>query len=95
MTSSWDGLSEPSALSCFTCGKNGIQKSHGTCLTSPINLWQLDIHLSPYIDYALVTHMDQDHISGLMELLEKQEEPGVIQIGTLILPDTDLKDDCL
>ena len=46
-----------------------------------------------YIDYALVTHMDQDHISGLMELLEKQEEPGVIQIGTLILPDTDLKDD--
>lgn len=46
-----------------------------------------------YIDYALVTHMDQDHISGLMELLEKQEEPGVIQIGTLILPNTDLKDD--
>lgn len=46
-----------------------------------------------YIDYALVTHMDQDHISGLMELLEKQEEPGVIQIGTLILPSTDLKDD--
>ena len=56
MTSGWDDLSEPSALSCFTCERNRIQKSHGTCLTIQINLWQLDIHLSPYIDYALELH---------------------------------------
>ena len=45
------------------------------------------------IDYAIVTHMDQDHISGLIELLEKSNEPGAIIIETLVLPDTTLKDE--
>ena len=37
--------------------------------------------------------MDQDHISGLIELLEKSNEPGAIIIETLVLPDTTLKDE--
>lgn len=35
------------------------------------------------LDYAVVSHGDSDHISGLKTLLE---EPGEITIGTLILP---------
>lgn len=41
------------------------------------------------IDYAMVTHADTDHISGLKEMLE--EESG-IQIQTLILPKIEEKD---
>lgn len=36
------------------------------------------------IDYAIVTHTDDDHISGLMELIEGEQ----IAIKQLILPDT-------
>lgn len=45
------------------------------------------------IDYAIITHMDEDHISGITSLLEKNKEPGTIQIKTLIVPNTSMKDD--
>ena len=45
------------------------------------------------IDYAMVTHMDQDHISGLTELLEVCDTPGNIKIKHLIVPDTTLQDE--
>ncbi len=41
------------------------------------------------IDYALVTHSDTDHISGLMELMQG----GAPAIGTLILPEISAKDE--
>lgn len=41
------------------------------------------------LDYAIVTHTDADHISGLIELLER----GQITIKRLILPDTTLKNE--
>ncbi len=41
------------------------------------------------IDYALVTHSDMDHISGLMELMQG----GVPVIGILILPEISAKDE--
>lgn len=44
------------------------------------------------IDYAIVTHADNDHVSGLKELLTEYEDSG-IQIQYLVLPDTTLKDD--
>ncbi|NLZ81964.1 MAG: DNA internalization-related competence protein ComEC/Rec2 [Clostridiales bacterium] len=42
------------------------------------------------IDYAILTHADTDHLSGLKELLE--EESG-IEIKTLILPKIESKDE--
>lgn len=45
------------------------------------------------IDYACVTHMDEDHISGLIELMEKCNFAGNIKINNLVLPDTSLKDE--
>lgn len=41
------------------------------------------------IDYLLISHMDQDHISGLKELLED----GSIQVGQALLPGLQVKDD--
>lgn len=45
------------------------------------------------IDYAIITHMDEDHISGITSLLEKSTDPGSILIQTLIVPDTSLQDE--
>lgn len=45
------------------------------------------------IDYACVTHMDDDHISGLIELMENCNLAGNITINHLVLPDTSLKDE--
>lgn len=45
------------------------------------------------IDYACVTHMDQDHISGLIELIEGSDTIGNIKINHLVLPDTTLRDE--
>ncbi|ROR30580.1 competence protein ComEC [Mobilisporobacter senegalensis] len=42
------------------------------------------------IDYALVTHADSDHISGLKELLGGRNE---IKVKYLVLPDTSFKDE--
>ena len=35
-----------------------------------------------YLDYAIVTHTDKDHVSGLMELIEE----GRVTVKHLILP---------
>ena len=45
------------------------------------------------IDYLLISHMDQDHISGVVELLEDSQKPGGISIGTAILPEVGKKDE--
>ena len=45
------------------------------------------------INYAILTHMDEDHISGIKELIEKSGEPGNITVQHLILPDTNLRDE--
>ncbi len=40
------------------------------------------------IDAAIITHEDQDHISGLLEIMDDMEKGG-IRIKTLILPDVE------
>ncbi len=53
------------------------------------------------LDYAIVTHTDADHISGLKELIEGMEDnsliskvySGIVVIQHLILPNCSLKDD--
>lgn len=44
------------------------------------------------IDFVLLTHLDTDHISGVIELIEASGENGGIGIGTIILPETNLRD---
>ncbi len=43
------------------------------------------------LNYAIVTHSDSDHISGIQELLEEQNTPGAISIKNLILPNIEEK----
>lgn len=47
----------------------------------------LKYHGIGQIDYMIMSHADEDHISGQMELLENQGKPGEIQIGNLLLPE--------
>jgi competence protein ComEC len=39
-----------------------------------------------FIDYAVVTHTDEDHINGYVQMLSK-EDGDEVRIGTLIMPD--------
>lgn len=39
------------------------------------------------IDYMIVSHADEDHISGQKELLQYSGLPGEIQIGQILLPE--------
>lgn len=45
------------------------------------------------LDYLIITHMDQDHISGATEMLENCRKPGNITIKNLLLPDVACKDE--
>ncbi len=44
------------------------------------------------IDYAVATHMDEDHINGFLEILSSDEEEG-LKIRNLIMPDLITVDD--
>lgn len=45
------------------------------------------------LDYVMVTHTDDDHISGIKELLEQAGEGGGIRIGTLLLSKQSLEEE--
>lgn len=45
------------------------------------------------LDYMMISHMDQDHISGLKELIEDSQKPWGICIGHAVLPDLSVKDE--
>ena len=45
------------------------------------------------LDYVVVTHTDEDHISGIKELIEAAGEPGGLRIGTLLLSGRSLEED--
>lgn len=45
------------------------------------------------LDYVLISHMDQDHMNGIQELLEESKEAGSIKIGHAVLPDVAEKDE--
>lgn len=43
------------------------------------------------LDYVFITHMDEDHVNGIEELLG--QEIGGIDIGHLVLPDLETRDE--
>lgn len=45
------------------------------------------------LDYMMISHMDQDHISGLKELTADSQSAGGVRIGHAVLPNLAVKDD--
>ena len=45
------------------------------------------------VDYMMVSHADQDHVSGLKELAQDSGEAGGVRIGCAVLPAVSEKDD--
>lgn len=45
------------------------------------------------LDYMFVSHMDADHINGLLELIEDSRSAGGLRIGHGVLPDLAVKDE--
>ncbi|MBR5509505.1 MAG: DNA internalization-related competence protein ComEC/Rec2 [Lachnospiraceae bacterium] len=45
------------------------------------------------LDYMMISHMDQDHISGLTELILSSKETGSVRIGHAVLPKLTEKDE--
>lgn len=45
------------------------------------------------LDYILISHMDQDHINGIQELVKESETAGSIRIGHAVFPDVAEKDE--
>lgn len=45
------------------------------------------------IDYLFLSHMDQDHISGIQELVEETRKDGSLRIGTAVFPAIGKKDE--
>lgn len=45
------------------------------------------------LDYLMISHMDQDHISGIEDLIEDSRTQGGIRIGHAVLPKLGQKDE--
>lgn len=45
------------------------------------------------LDYIMISHVDQDHISGVKELAEDSQKAGGIRIGHAVLPDLSVRDE--
>ena len=46
-----------------------------------------------HIDYAILTHVDEDHVSGIRELIEMQGTLDEIKIETMLFPDIKNQDE--
>ena len=72
----------PEGVTClYDCGSTS-EKSIGEYRVEPF----LKASGRASIDYCIVSHTDEDHISGFLELFENNEADA-LRIGSLILPD--------
>lgn len=72
----------PSGITCLYDGGSSNVKGVGERRILPF----LKSEGVKRLDYILISHMDQDHISGLKELIEKSRDNGGISIGYGVLP---------
>ena len=75
-------LKSPGGITCLYDGGSSNVKKAGTYRILPFLKWSGN----GTIDYILISHMDQDHINGLEELIADSMTPGGIRIGHAVLP---------
>lgn len=73
----------PDDVTILIDGGSSSEKQVGEYRIKPF----LKYHGIGQIDYMIMSHADEDHISGQRELLENQGKPGEIRIQNLILPE--------
>ena len=79
----------PSGMTFLSDAGSTSVKKVGTYRILPFLQWEG----TGVLDYIFVSHMDEDHINGLRELIEDSLTPGGIQIGHAVLPALASKDD--
>lgn len=79
----------PSGMTCLYDGGSTNVKGVGERRILPF----LQAEGVGTLDYILISHMDQDHISGIKELIEASKSAGGIQIGHGVLPDLAVRDE--
>lgn len=82
-------LKTPGGTTCLYDGGSSNVKNVGTYRILPFLQWSGVRTL----DYVFISHMDQDHISGLMELAEESKKSGSLRIGHAVLPKLAEKDE--
>ena len=73
----------PENVTILIDGGSSSEKQVGEYRIKPF----LKYHGIGQIDYMIMSHADEDHISGQKELLENHGKPGEIQIRNLLLPE--------
>lgn len=79
----------PDGTTCLYDGGSTSVKHAGTYRILPFLQWSG----VKTLDYVFISHMDQDHISGLAELAEECKKDGSLKIGHAVLPALCVKDD--
>ncbi len=79
----------PTGITCLYDGGSTNVKQVGAYRILPFLKWSG----VKTLDYIFVSHMDQDHINGLKELIEESGAPGGISIGHAVLPALQEKDE--
>lgn len=79
----------PGGITCLYDGGSSNVKEVGARRLQPFLNWSGVGRL----DYLFLSHMDQDHISGVKELVEDSTKKGGIRIGHAVLPKLAVKDE--
>ncbi len=79
----------PSGSACLYDGGSSNVKNVGKYRILPFLQWS-GIRT---LDYIFVSHMDQDHINGLLELAEESRSSAGLRIGHVVLPRLAVKDE--
>lgn len=82
-------MRSPGGAACLYDGGSTNVKGVGSYRILPFLKWSG----AGTVDYILISHMDQDHINGLEELIDDSMTPGGIRIGHAVLPSLSGKDE--
>lgn len=82
-------LQTPTGITCLCDGGSSNVKKVGAYRMLPFLKWSG----AATLDYIFVSHMDQDHINGLAELIEDSGADGGLSVGHAVLPALKEKDE--